>query len=355
MVTTVEKSHRPAALLVGNFLSATTGSRGVCEDLALRLKAAGWPIITTSSYPSRFIRLIDFLFTVWRHRKRYKVAQVDVYSGLSFVWAELVCLGLRLVHKPYILTLHGGSLPAFAKGSGHRVQRLLQGSSAVTAPSMYLLEQMHEYHKDIILMPNPLDLASYSYSVRYHPAPNLIWLRAFHEIYNPLLAIRVVSLLIRDFPDVRLTMIGPDKGDGSLGLARNLAMKLGVMDSITFTGPIPKETTPHWLNRGDILLNTTSVDNTPVSILEAMASGLCIVSTNVGGIPYLLENGRDALLVRADDDEAMTKAVQTILTEEGLGERLSTNGRRKVEQFDWSTVLPKWERLFMDIAEKNTA
>src|SRR5262249_10472231 len=138
-------------------------------------------------------------------------------------------------------------------------------------------------------------------------------------------------------------------------LARNLAMQLGVMDSVAFTGPIPKETTPHWLNRGDILLNTTSVDNTPVSILEAMASGLCIVSTNVGGIPYLLEIGCDALLVRADDDEAMANAVHALLTKVGLAERLSTNARRKVEQFDWSTVLPKWERLFMDIAEKNTA
>ncbi len=353
-MTTLEKLHRPVALLVGNFLSATTGSRGVCEDLALRLKAAGWSIITTSSYPGRFIRLIDFLFTVWRHRKRYKVAQVDVYSGLSFIWAELVCLSLRVLHKPYILTLHGGNLPAFAKGSGQRVRRLLQSSSAVTAPSGYLLEQMHEYRKDVILMPNPLDLATYSYRVRCHPVPNLIWLRAFHEIYNPSLAIRVVSLLIKHFPDVRLTMIGPDKGDGSLELARNLAMQLGVMDSVAFTGPIPKETTPHWLNRSDILLNTTSIDNTPVSILEAMASGLCIVSTNVGGIPYLLENGCDALLVRADDDEAMTKAVQAILTKEGLAERLSTNARRKVEQFDWPTVLPKWERLFMDIAEKNT-
>ena len=345
---------RPGLLLVGNFLSGSTGTRGVCEDLAIALKSAGWSVLTTSDRPNRVARLLDFLLTVWRQRHNYSVAQVDVYSGRAFVWAELVCWALRMAKKPYVLTLHGGNLPMFAQGSGKRVQRLLQCSSAVTTPSVYLFEQMCPYRQGLVLIPNPLDLAKYPFKHREHPTPNLVWLRAFHDIYNPSLAVRVVAHLAKDFPTVRLVMIGPNKGDGSRESMMDLALKLGVVERVICPGQVLKDEIPHWLHQGDIFLNTPRVDNTPVSVLEAMACGLCIISTNVGGIPYMLEDEHDALLVPADDHEAMAKAVQRLLTEDGLAERLSGNARRKVEQFDWSNILPRWERLLTGVAADHT-
>jgi glycosyltransferase involved in cell wall biosynthesis len=347
---TIKNRKRPGILLVGNFLSASTGTRGVCEDLAAALSIAGWSVLTTSSHRRRFPRLIDFLLTVWLKRKRYSVAQVDVYSGLAFLWAELVCRSLRMAKKPYVLTLHGGNLPVFAQSSGKRVRRLLEGSSAITTPSEYLLQHMRPYSKNLVLLPNPLDLTKYPFRQREHPAPNLVWLRAFHDTYNPSLAIRVVALLVQDLPGVRLLMIGPDKGDGSYAATKDSAVKLGVAEHIQFPGAVPKDETPHWLQQGDIFLNTTRVDNTPVSVLEAMACGLCIISTNVGGIPYMLQDEYDALLVPSNDDAAMAKAVQRILVEAGLAERLSRNARRKAEQFDWPNILPTWEKLLAGVA-----
>ncbi|NOU11847.1 MAG: glycosyltransferase family 4 protein [Nitrospira sp.] len=351
---TVDNRNWPPVLLIGNFLSATRGTRSVCEDLAVGLKAAGWTIMTTSSRPGRFARLADFLLTVWRERSQYRVAQVDVYSGPSFLWAELVCWALKTVRKPYILTLHGGNLPAFSQRHGKRVRRLLQSAGAVTTPSAYLLEQMQVYRKDIVPLPNSLEIGKYSFRHRDRPAPNLVWLRAFHDIYNPSLAVKVVAALANDWPSVNLVMIGPDKKDGSLDLARNLALKLGVFDRITFAGPVPKNTIPEWINRGDILLNTPRIDNSPVSVLEAMACGVCIVSTKVGGIPYLIADGCDGLLVPDSDEVAMATAVRRLLGEGGVAGRLSRNGRIRVEQFDWSAILPQWERLLSDVAEKGT-
>ncbi|MBA3257451.1 MAG: glycosyltransferase family 4 protein, partial [Pyrinomonadaceae bacterium] len=95
----------------------------------------------------------------------------------------------------------------------------------------------------------------------------------------------------------------------------------------------------------------TNVDNAPVSVLESMACGLCVVSTNVGGIPYLLKHEEDALLVPPDDAQAMAAAVRRIYSEPGLAERLSRKGRAKVEQFDWSAILPQWEALLSAVAE----
>src|SRR5690242_14260471 len=106
---------RPRVLIVGNFLSASRASRGVCEDLATRLRSAGWCVITTSSKPGRVRRLVEMLCTAWRERRAYDIAQVDVYSGPAFVLAECVCVLLRLLRKPIVLVLHGGNLPQFAE------------------------------------------------------------------------------------------------------------------------------------------------------------------------------------------------------------------------------------------------
>jgi glycosyltransferase involved in cell wall biosynthesis len=350
---TRESRSQPEVLLVGNFLSGATGTRGVCEDLAARLKTDGWSVLTTSSHSNRFARLLDFVLTVWLYRDRYKVAQVDVYSGFAFIWAELVCWALRMARKPYVLTLRGGNLPVFAQHTGKRVPRLLQSSCVVTTPSAYLLERMRPYRQELVLLPNPLDVAKYSYRRREHPAPQLVWLRAFHDIYNPSLAVRVVANLVHDYPSIRLVMMGPDKGDGSLEAMKNLAFKLGVSDRLVCTGPVTKDQIPHWLHQGDIFLNTARVDNTPVSVLEAMACGLCIISSNVGGIPYMLTDEHDALLVPSDDDSSMTKAVRRLVSEDGLGGRLSCNARHKVEQFDWQHILTKWETLLTEVASKH--
>jgi glycosyltransferase involved in cell wall biosynthesis len=128
-----------------------------------------------------------------------------------------------------------------------------------------------------------------------------------------------------------------------------------VLDRIKFAGPVPNESVAQVLSEHDIFLNTTNVDNTPVSVIEAMASGLPVVSTNVGGIPYLLEHGKTALLVKSGDSEGMAAAVKTVLTEPDVALRLRTNGRQLAESFDWGVVLPEWKRLLTEANSKNAS
>ncbi len=342
-------------ILVSNFLSASRGSRGVCEELADRLESAGTPVLRTSDQPLRLLRLCDMLHTIWKERRRYAVAQVDVYSGPAFFWAEAACALLQSLGKPIVLTLHGGNLPAFAKAHPKRARRLLAEARVVTTPSEYLFEQMGPYRRGLRLLPNALELNRYPYRLREKAAPLLVWLRAFHQIYNPSLALKVLGLLAPSCPEARLTMIGPDKGDGSLQRFQQLAATLGLARHVSLTGGVAKSRVPAALDCGDIFLNTTQVDNAPVSVLEAMACGLCVVSTNVGGLPYLLRDGQDALLVQPDDAEAMTAAVNRLLFDPALARRLSENGRARLAQHDWSVVLPQWERLFAEVAGKNEA
>jgi glycosyltransferase involved in cell wall biosynthesis len=343
--------QKPPLLMIGVFLSWRGASRQICEELSERLDRGGWPVLRTSAKHGRAARLADMLGTIWRRRHDYAVAQMDVFSGAAFAWAEAAGWTLRRAGKPYVLTLHGGNLPAFARHWPRRVRRLLGSAAAVTTPSQYLWQQMQPYRADLLLLPNPLDVAAYPFRRRTALRPRLIWLRAFHEIYNPGLAARVVALLARDIPEIQLTMIGLDKGDGSRQRTAALARQLGVADRITLADAIEKRDVPQTLSQADIFLNTTRVDNTPVSLMEALACGLCAVSTNVGGIPYLVADERHALLTPSDDAPAMAAAVRRLLAEPELAQRLSQNGRQQVEPFDWPRILPRWEELLRSIVD----
>ncbi len=285
-----------SVLTIGNFLSGAGCSRGVCEDLAERLAADGWEVITASGKRPRLFRLADMVMTAVKHRHKYGVAQVDVYSGPAFFWAEAVCWTLRRLGKPYVLTLHGGNLPEFAKRWPGRVGRLLRSARVVTAPSAYLKEQ---------------------------------------------------------FPDVQLTMVGPDKGDGSFQRVQAEVAAAGLADRVMFRDQVAKKEVPQVLAQGDIFLNTATVDNSPVSVVEAMACGLCVVSTRVGGIPFLVDHGKDGLLVEPGNVDSMTFAVARFLTDEGLARSCSHNGREKVQKWDWSLMLAEWDMLLRKVLQNS--
>lgn len=340
----------PRILIVSTFLSDAGLVPSACYVLASRLTQAGLEVIKTSHKYNRVSRLADMVSTTWRARKRYDVAQVDLFSGPAFMWAEAVCWTLRKARKPYVLMLRGGELPVFASSRAARVRRLLRSADMVVAPSAYLREQMRSYRDDIRVVPNGIHLSAYRPRLRSSPRPRLVWLRSFAGIYNPAMAVRVVAELCAEWPDIELVMAGPDKGDGTMQQVRRVAAELGVEHTLKLPGLVAKEKIPELLDAADVFLNTTNVDNTPVSVLEAMACGLCVVSTDVGGMPYLVQNGHDALLVSANDVPAMAGDVRRLLREPGSAEALSRNARQAAEQYDWCKIVPQWQSIFAELA-----
>src|SRR5690606_32388170 len=120
------------------------------------------------------------------------------------------------------------------------------------------------------------------------PKPRLLWVRSFSQIYNPVLALKIVEILKLKAMEVSLCMVGPDK-DGSLQRCKEMATELNL--PVSFTGLLSKQ---EWiaLSRDfDIFINTTNFDNMPISVMEAMSLGMPVISTNVGGLPLLIENG----------------------------------------------------------------
>lgn len=339
--------------MIGNYLVSPRHNKNVWQALAERLPSIGWEVHVTSTKESQILRLLDMLTTIVVNRKHFDLAQIDVFSGKAFIYAEYCARLLSIIQKPFVLTLHGGGLPVFADQHPKRVANLLSWASEVVAPSPFLQQSLGKYHSQIKVIPNGIDISSIPYKPRKSISPNLIWVRAFHQTYNPELAVRVLSSLVTDYPNTRLTMVGPDKGDGSLQAVNSLAKKLGVVDQLIILPAVPYEEVPSLLDRADVFINTTNYDNAPRSLLEAMANGVCVVSTNVGGIPWMITNLEDGLLVPPEDELAMVNALKSLLENPEVAMRISQNARRTAERHDWSNVIPEWDTLFSEVLAGN--
>jgi len=341
-------------LILGNHLARHGDSPKVCEELAERLRDDGRPIWTASQRRNRIARLADLAATPIRLRRRYGVAQIDVYSGPSFLWAEAAAASLAACRKPYVLTLHGGRLPEFARKHPRRTARLLRSAAAVTSPSPYLAKAFRSCRDDIEQLPNGVALPEARPAPSRLPKPRLIWLRAYHDLYNSILAVETLAELRRGGVDARLAMVGPDRGDGTLARTHQRVADLALDDgSVEIRGPVEKSRVAATLAQGEIFLNTSRADNTPVSVIEAMAVGLPIVSTDVGGISDLLTDGVNALLVPEGSPQAMARAVARLLTEDGLASRLARNARQAARASDWSRVLPRWHSLLDQVGRES--
>ena len=338
-------------LMVGNFLSGVQHTRGMAEELCARLRVRGWPVLTASSRAGRAARLADMLGTALLRARDYRLALVEVYSGPAFWWAEAVCGLLGALRKPYVLVLHGGGLPEFAQRHPGRVRRLLSGARGVVTPSRWVAASLGNLRPDIGYLPNAIDIGQYPFRLRARPSARLVWLRAFHLIYRPWVAVEALGRIRETHPATSMLMIGPNKFDGSLERTQARVHELHLEDAVAFAGGVPKADVPAWLNRADIFLNTTTLESFGVAALEAAACGLPVVTTNAGELPYLWRDGEDALLVPPDDPAAMAAAVLRLLNEPGLAERLSRNGRAKAEQLDWAIILPHWEALLNTVAQ----
>ena len=165
------------------------------------------------------------------------------------------------------------------------------------------------------------------------------------------MAPEVISLLRGKFPEIHLTMFGPNLDNRLFCAVQKLIKEKDLSLNVDIAGPIQKSDVPTQLQKSDIFLNTTRYESFGVAVMEAAALGLPIVTTNIGELPYLWTDGEDALLAPCDDAKAMADAIERVLTEQGLAERLSRNARVKAEGYDWSAILPQWENLFQEVLD----
>jgi glycosyltransferase involved in cell wall biosynthesis len=336
--------------MVGSQAPRSDRYPGANQLLAERFRRDGHEALLTSRRKRRVPKLLDMLHTLWARRDRYDVVIVDAFSTSALWYARITTRLARALGKRSVVVLRGGRLGELADESPDMLRGLLRRASRVVAPSPFLAREVAaRMDVPVEVVPNAVDLGLYPGRVRTRAEPRLFWLRTFRSLYLPEVAIEVVALLKDAHPGVELVMAGPE-ADDSLRRCRSLARELGVADRVRFPGLVSKPELRSLGDASDVFLNTTSIDNTPVSVIEAMAMGLCVVSTDVGGIPDLLQDGETALLVPPRDAGAMARAVASILERPELAGRLSRNAIAHARQFDLPRVAERWYDLVGELA-----
>lgn len=329
-------------LYIGNKLEKHGAAPTSVDTLPSLLQPEGFKFKTVSSIKIKSLRLIHMLWSVFKNIRYRELVLIDTYSTSNFWYAVLCGQVCWVFSVPYIFILHGGNLKNRFEKSSSRVLSIFRDAKVCVVPSLFLKDQLQNFSFNLKQIPNSINLPFYKFSQRRVLRPKFLWVRAFAKVYNPEMAILVLEKILKNYPHAELCMVGPEK-DGSLREVQELVRKKNL--NVTFKGKLDKKEWTELSENYDIFLNTTSVDNTPVSLLEAMALGIPIVSTNVGGIPYLIVDHLNGLLVEAGDVEAMAEAIENLLRNPELSEKLSINGRSFVEKHDWKQVKQFWLEL----------
>ncbi len=340
---------RPRLCLVGPMLGRHPGwVPNPGESLAQLLRDEGYRTRITSAYLNPLRRVPDVVRSLIGWRRQIDVVIVMVYSGRAFAMAELAGWLAKRLGKKLVLWLHGGNLPQLATSSPRWVRRVLERGDEIVAPTTFLGDLATRARCPVRIIPNFVRIHQVDYHRRREVRPRLLWMRTFHEIYQPQMAIRVLASLRRSHAEATLVMAGQEKG--LFEPTRLLAASLGLADAVRFPGFLDAAGKRRELARHDIFLNTNRIDNTPVSLVEAAAAGLPIVTTDVGGIAHFLRHGESALLVPEGDVEAMADAVDRLLRDPELAQRLSDNGRLLAESCDWRVIGERWKALLDGLA-----
>jgi glycosyltransferase involved in cell wall biosynthesis len=327
-------------LYIGNKLSKHGNTATSIETLGSFLEEEGFTMYYASSKKNQFLRMLAMIITTCKLAKKVDYVLIDVYSTKNFWYAFVISQLCRILNLKYITKLHGGNLPNRLKRNPYLSDLIFINAYKITAPSSYLFECFSSRnYNNLLYIPNTINISKYDFTERKVTAPKLLWVRSLARIYNPIMAIKVLNEIKREFPNAELCMVGPDK-ENIIQECKDFANQLNV--SVTFTGKLHKEAWVALSSEYTIFINTSRYDNTPVSIIEAMAIGLPVVSTNVGGIPYLLEDKENALLVNNDDVMGMAKAIQLLINDATLTAMLIKNSRILVETFDWQIVKHQW-------------
>jgi glycosyltransferase involved in cell wall biosynthesis len=290
------------------------------------------PVIRT------LLRLLTFCLQTWLLMAETEVVHVFACSWVYFfvvVWPAVI-FG-RLWHKRVVMNYRGGEADSFLQRYGTLAKPAFRFADVVTAPSGFLANVLRAHTGvSVEIVPNIVDLAAFTYRERPNPAPKMVVTRHLEALYDTESILRAFGEVQARYPEASLSIAGTGTQEASLrALAADLKLR-----NVHFLGLVPRAKVPALYDRCDFLLNASKADNFPGSLVEAAAAGLVVISTGVGGIPYIFEDGESALLVELGDWRALAAGVLRVLTEPGLALRLTRTANQQCRRYDWEYVGP---------------
>lgn len=337
------KHPNPRVAIIGPIIIDKKSSGGEGEKLYQALKKDGYIVYKRSMYRNKLLRLLSTVWFLISQARNYDTVIMMIFSGRAFILEYVVLIICNVLRKKKIGVLHGGALHEFQKEHPNLVGYLYNKCQHLLTPSNFLKQYFQGKGWQVGYMPNFINPDYFPNNWENPQEKKLLWVRAFHDIYKPEMAIHCVAELKKTHPDISLTMVGPDLG--TLAHCRKLIHKLGIDENITITGAVPNATLNNYYKSHMVFLTTTSFESFGVALIEAASTGIPMISTRVGEIPYIWQDGEEMLMATDGDQNDFNKKVEQLITNQALRSTLSVQARKKARQYTWDEVKLKWNTI----------
>lgn len=348
----------PSIALVAPSLEILGGQAVQARALAKALGQDGYKVTflpVNPTFPARFrwLRRCPYARTLLNqalylpslaHLRRADVVHIFSASYWSFLLAPVpAILAARSFGKRIILHYHSGEAEDHLARWGILVHPWLRLVDEIVVPSEYLRAVFARYGYQVRVIPNVVDLSHFRYRERARLRPHLLSTRNLEPYYRVENSLLAFALLKVHYPEATLTIVG------SGSLEEDLRQRASSLDlkGVRFLGPIEPSAMPVVYEEADIFINSSVVDNQPVSVLEAFAAGLPVVSTGTGDLATMIQDGETGCIVPQGDPAAMAKAVTTLLEYPDRALSMSRLARQEICKYTWTSIREAWAATYV--------
>ena len=323
-------------LIVCNYKPGVGGISGQVEILQRKLREDGHTADIFSTKGSILWRL--GLFCRLRKVARdYDILHIHCCSGWGFLPAVVGVSVGRWIKKHTVVTYHGGGGERFFDKNTCLVKHYLTRTDANIVLSGFLARVFEKHHISYTVIPNIIELDERHYRERKEIKPHFICIRAHEELYNIPCILQAFQKVQHAMPAATLTLVG----DGSQHEALMKMVEEMRLVNVTFTGRIANKEIYQYLNQADVMLSAPKVDNMPVSLLEAMNAGLLVISSRVGGVPYMIDEDRTGLLFKSDNNQELAEKMFWTIENTTSTMAMTLAAHQEVKKYRWENIKEK--------------
>jgi glycosyltransferase involved in cell wall biosynthesis len=301
----------------------------------------------------KYLRTVVTQLLYWpllvRELRRADVVHVFSASYSSFLLAPLPAIIVaKLLGRPVILNYHSGEAPDHLRRSARARTVMKDWVDLNVVPSTFLRDVLASFGIPAKVVANTIDRRRFAYRPRDPLRPRILSTRNFEPLYNVAAVLRAFGRVQARHPGATLTLVGFGSQETAL---RALAAERNLRN-VTFAGRVPSSDIHRYYAESDIYVQTPAIDNMPLSVLEAFASGLPVVSTNVGGVPAMLTDGVHGLLAPPDDDQAVAAHVIGLLESPDYARQLAAAAVETCASYDWPVTRKGWLEAYRSVARQ---
>jgi glycosyltransferase involved in cell wall biosynthesis len=283
---------------------------------------------------------------LWRELPRADVVHVFSASYTSFLLSPLPAVVVaRALGRPVLLNYHSGEAPDHLRRS-RLARSILAQVDQITVPSRFLAEVFANHGLAAEVIPNTIDRDVFRFRPRQRLAPRFLSTRNLEPMYNVACTLRAFQRIQEIVAAATLTVVG---AGSEMPRLQALAATLGLR-GVTFAGRVAPADMPRYYAEADIYLQSPDIDNMPLSVLEAYASGTAVVSTHTGGVPAIVEDNVHGLLVPPGDDHMLARAALRLLRDPALARRLTSAAYAATDAYVWSRARALWLSAYRRLA-----